>query len=174
MSTARKVNLDVLAAATVFLVPSLEPERLPNRGHCYWSRPRVNGRRSPAAALSTPSPSGSCQYAFPLDSLRVLPLASVVQETSMSAKHAGRWSRNTVSPTVFRHGIYRFYFFSREEVRPHVHVASPQGEAKFWLDPEIALCRKHGLTARQVSVIWRLIVEHESEIRKAWQTYFGG
>jgi hypothetical protein len=54
-----------------------------------------------------------------------------------------------------------------------VHVASPQGEAKLWLDPDITLCRNHGLTARQVSVIRRLIVEHESEIRKAWQAHFG-
>ena len=79
-----------------------------------------------------------------------------------------------MSPTIFRHGRYRFYFFSREEVRPHVHVAAPKGEAKFWLEPEIGLCRNHGLTARQVSVIRRLIVEHESEIRKAWQAHFGG
>lgn len=27
-----------------------------------------------------------------------------------------------VSPTVFRSGPYRFYFLSREESRPHVHV----------------------------------------------------
>jgi hypothetical protein len=70
-----------------------------------------------------------------------------------------------MSPTVFRHGAYRFYCFSREEVPPHVHVAAPRGEAKFWLDPEITLCQNHGLTARQVSVVRRLVVEHESEIR---------
>ena len=40
-----------------------------------------------------------------------------------------------MSPTVFRYRSYRFYFFSREELRMHVHVFSPDGEAKFWLEP---------------------------------------
>ena len=46
-------------------------------------------------------------------------------------------------PTIFREEGYRFYFFSREESRPHVHVESVEGEAKFWLDPEIELVRSH-------------------------------
>jgi hypothetical protein len=37
-----------------------------------------------------------------------------------------------VSPTVLRARGFRFYFFSREEVRPHVHVQHAEGEAKFW------------------------------------------
>jgi len=35
-----------------------------------------------------------------------------------------------MSPTIFRIGNYRFYFFSREENRIHIHVISPDGEAK--------------------------------------------
>ena len=42
-----------------------------------------------------------------------------------------------VSPTVFRKGGFRFFFFSREEPRIHVHVHHSEGEAKFWLEPEI-------------------------------------
>lgn len=49
-----------------------------------------------------------------------------------------------MSPTVFRHGPYRFYFFSREEARIHVHVQSAAGEAKFWLEPEIELAQNYG------------------------------
>jgi uncharacterized protein YfaP (DUF2135 family) len=44
-----------------------------------------------------------------------------------------------MSPTVFREGKYRFYFFSKEETRIHIHVISPDGEAKYWLDPIISL-----------------------------------
>lgn len=33
-------------------------------------------------------------------------------------------------PTVFRYGEFRFYFFFREEIRKHIHVSSPNGEAK--------------------------------------------
>lgn len=50
-----------------------------------------------------------------------------------------------MSPTVFREGPFRFFFFSREEERLHIHVESPHGEAKFWLDPQIELAR--GTTA---------------------------
>src|SRR2546426_8436204 len=44
-----------------------------------------------------------------------------------------------VSPTVLRVRGYRFYFFSREEPRPHVHVQHAGGEAKFWLEPQVEL-----------------------------------
>jgi hypothetical protein len=44
-----------------------------------------------------------------------------------------------MGPTVFREGAYRFFFFSREEFRPHIHINHPTGEAKFWLDPRIEL-----------------------------------
>lgn len=44
-------------------------------------------------------------------------------------------------PTVFRYGEFRFYFFSREESRKHIHVSSPKGEAKIWLEPEITVAK---------------------------------
>ncbi len=44
-----------------------------------------------------------------------------------------------MSPTVFRAKGYRFFFFSREEARMHIHVHHESGEAKFWLEPEIAV-----------------------------------
>lgn len=81
-------------------------------------------------------------------------------------------SSDAVSPTVFRHGSFRFYFFSREEPRIHVHVSHPHGEGKFWLEPEIALAFNHGLSGRQVSTVLRLIEEHEDEIRTAWKKHF--
>lgn len=50
-----------------------------------------------------------------------------------------------VSPTIFREKGFRFYFFSREEERPHVHVQHAEGEAKFWIEPEVALAMNYGL-----------------------------
>ena len=41
-------------------------------------------------------------------------------------------------------GGYRFFFFSREEPRMHVHVICADGESKFWLDPAIELARIAG------------------------------
>jgi len=47
-----------------------------------------------------------------------------------------------MSPTVFREKGYRFFFFSREESRIHVHVISGDGEAKYWLEPVIELTQE--------------------------------
>jgi hypothetical protein len=79
-----------------------------------------------------------------------------------------------MSPTVFREGPYRFYFFSREERRAHIHVSHPNGEAKFWLEPEIELAVNFGLSARHVATAKRLVREHENEIRTAWRRHFPG
>ena len=57
-----------------------------------------------------------------------------------------------MSPTVFRYKGYRFFFFSREETRMHIHVTSSEGEAKFWLEPTVALCENHGLSSRALKM----------------------
>ena len=54
-----------------------------------------------------------------------------------------------MSPTVFRYKNYRFFFFSNEEPRMHVHIFSPAGEAKFWIEPVIALADHKYLSNRQ-------------------------
>jgi hypothetical protein len=77
-----------------------------------------------------------------------------------------------MSPTVFRVGNYRFYFFSREEERMHVHVVSPDGEAKFWMEPIVALAAYTGLTQRQLRRLQRIVEERKSEISKAWKKHF--
>lgn len=53
-----------------------------------------------------------------------------------------------MSPTIFRDGGFRFYFFSREERRVHVHVRYADGEANFWLEPGIELAQNLGLSSR--------------------------
>ena len=68
---------------------------------------------------------------------------------------------------------YRFYFFSREESRPHVHVQHATGEAKFWLEPEITLASNYGLTPARVAAARRIAQEHRDEIRQAWDVHFG-
>jgi len=79
-----------------------------------------------------------------------------------------------MSPTVFRHGGFRFFFFSREEPRMHVHVHHATGEAKFWIEPAIVLAQNFGLSQRNVAAALRLIRERENEIRTAWQEHFPG
>lgn len=78
-----------------------------------------------------------------------------------------------MSPTVFREGPYRFYFFSLEEPRVHIHVASSDGEAKFWIEPEIALAENHGIPSHEITSLQKTVESHEQQIRAAWQIHFG-
>jgi len=77
-----------------------------------------------------------------------------------------------MSPTIFRIGNYRFYFFSREEDRTHIHVISPDGEAKFWIEPIVALVTYTGFSKRQLRGLQKIVEEHKNEIAKAWQKHF--
>jgi hypothetical protein len=69
--------------------------------------------------------------------------------------------------------MVRFYFFSREETRMHIHVRGPEGEAKSWMEPNIELAQNYGLTVRQVKAALKAIQEHTDEIRDAWEAHFG-
>ena len=79
-----------------------------------------------------------------------------------------------MAPTVFRSGAFRFFCFSREEARLRFHVSHTDGEAKFWLEPKIALALNLGLQQAQIREAMALVIEHELEIRRAWSMHFGG
>ncbi|MCH7797116.1 MAG: DUF4160 domain-containing protein [Planctomycetes bacterium] len=78
-----------------------------------------------------------------------------------------------MSPTVFREHGFRFFFFSREEPRMHIHVHAQEGEAKFWMEPEIELAVNHGLPDHDLRTMRRIIEERVDEIREAWNRHFG-
>lgn len=77
-----------------------------------------------------------------------------------------------MSPTVFQYRSFRFFFFSREEPRRQVHVRSPDGEAKFWLEPEIELAISHGLSQKELKELEKIVEEKGNEIRKHWDKHF--
>jgi len=79
-----------------------------------------------------------------------------------------------MSPTVLRYKNYSFRFFSKEESRAHVHVSSPGGDAKFWLEPTVALGSRYGLPDRKLRELQRIIEEHQDEIIRAWKKHFKG
>ena len=56
----------------------------------------------------------------------------------------------------------------------HIHVQSSNGEAKFWLEPEIQIAQNYGLSMRELNEADSLIKEHRNEIRTAWQQHFPG
>lgn len=77
-----------------------------------------------------------------------------------------------MAPTVVRDGQFRLFFFSREETRIHVHVTHPDGEAKFWLTPQVALANATGLSARQLREAQSIVEAHIKEIEDAWNHNF--
>ena len=78
-----------------------------------------------------------------------------------------------MTPTIYREGPYRFFFFSREESRPHIHVVSSKGEAKFWLEPTVALADHDSLSAVELRKLQRIIEKRQNEFKTAWKKYFG-
>lgn len=78
-----------------------------------------------------------------------------------------------MSPTIFQYRNFRFFFFSREETRMHVHVYTPNGEAKFWLTPKIELAVNSGLKPGELKTAQSQIIRHEDEIKAAWKKHFG-
>ena len=77
-----------------------------------------------------------------------------------------------MSPTVFRYKDYRFFFFSREEMRKHIHIYCSDGEAKYWIDPEIELAKSHGLSASRLNEIEKIIKDRIDEITDSWNQHF--
>lgn len=79
-----------------------------------------------------------------------------------------------MAPTIVRDGPFRLFFFSREETRIHVHVAHADGEAKFWLTPQVVLANQTGLSATQIRQAQAVVNAHFKEIQDAWNHHFGG
>ena len=75
-------------------------------------------------------------------------------------------------PTVVRHDAFRCYFFSREETRRHIHVSSPNGEAKIWIEPEISVAKVINLSQQEVNKIVSLVNENLETINEHWNSHF--
>ena len=54
----------------------------------------------------------------------------------------------------------------------HIHIVSPGGEAKFWVEPIVALAAYTGFSKRQLAYLQKLVEGHKNEIVKTWQKHF--
>ncbi len=75
-------------------------------------------------------------------------------------------------PTVFRYKEFRFYFFSREETRKHIHVSSPEGEAKIWIEPEVSVANVINISQQDINKIISLVKENLELINEHWNNHF--
>jgi len=78
-----------------------------------------------------------------------------------------------MSPTILREGPFRLFFFSREKARMHVPVAHQDGEAEFWIAPDLTTSVVTGLSPRQVAEAEDIVLRYLPEIRDAWVRHFG-
>ena len=74
-------------------------------------------------------------------------------------------------PTVPRVGAFRFHFYSDEGAEPaHIHVRTPDGEWKFWLNP-ISLASASGVKPHEAREIERLVFAHHSVLLSAYHEF---
>ena len=74
-------------------------------------------------------------------------------------------------PTILRIGPYRFHFYSDERNEPpHIHIASGDGECKFWLSPVI-LARNDGLPAHELRQIEKLVYAHQTLLMEKYEQF---
>ncbi|EAW8022658.1 DUF4160 domain-containing protein, partial [Salmonella enterica] len=54
----------------------------------------------------------------------------------------------------------------------HIHVRGTDGEAKFWLTPEVLLARNDGFNARDLKELVGVVEENRKLLMEAWNDYF--
>jgi hypothetical protein len=54
----------------------------------------------------------------------------------------------------------------------HVHIASSDGTAKFWLEPIVALEQYYGLKEKDLTRIEKIVREHRDEFIATWNRHF--
>ena len=76
-------------------------------------------------------------------------------------------------PTIFRIGKYRFHFYSNEGSEPpHIHVRTPDGECKFWLDP-VTLAHNQGIKAVDLRNIERMVFKNQTLLKEKFREHLG-
>jgi hypothetical protein len=71
-------------------------------------------------------------------------------------------------PTILRIDSFRFHFYSDEGTEPpHIHIATPEGECKFWLDP-VRLARNRGLHPTVIRKIEKLVFENLDYLKESY------
>ncbi len=78
-------------------------------------------------------------------------------------------------PNVWRHDGWRFYFYYNQgdpREPAHVHVRKANGEAKFWLEPNVSLAESSGIDARSLRELLDLVEARHAMLLRSWNDYF--
>ncbi len=78
-------------------------------------------------------------------------------------------------PKVFEADGYKFFFFSNEgepQEPCHIHVRKAGNLAKFWMEPVVFLASSDGFSSKELRTIERLVKDHATQIKEAWDEFF--
>ena len=75
-------------------------------------------------------------------------------------------------PTILRIGSFRFHFYSDEGTEPpHIHIRTPEGECKFWLEPTIRLAENKGVRGHDLRLIEQLVFENQILLKNSYNEH---
>ena len=76
-------------------------------------------------------------------------------------------------PVVLTINGYKFRFYSNEnDEPPHIHITKGDGNAKYWLVPEIEEAYSYGFTVRERRDIREAVKLNAASLIKKWNEYF--
>ena len=50
----------------------------------------------------------------------------------------------------------------------HIHVQTPEGEAKFWIEPTVELAESIKLKPQEINKLKKIVLEHREQIIHEW------
>ena len=77
-----------------------------------------------------------------------------------------------MSPIFLNEKGYRFFTWSKEEERKHIHVVKEDKQCKFWLEPIIEVAENNGFREFELNEILKIITKNESEFKNKWDKRF--
>jgi hypothetical protein len=75
-------------------------------------------------------------------------------------------------PTILLIYGMRFFFYSKEEIRMHIHVEHQGRDAKIWLDT-LDVAYNRGFPDHELLKIIKIVRIYEKAFKKAWISHFG-
>jgi hypothetical protein len=78
-------------------------------------------------------------------------------------------------PVVLRVAGFRLFFYANEgqpREPVHVHVERGDGEAKFWISPDVRVAYNDGMDAKALREALELVEANRERIEQAWHEFF--
>lgn len=81
------------------------------------------------------------------------------------------WEFAALMPTVLRWKGHKFFFYSDEEDRAHIHVKKERSQAKFWLN-DVELAHSKGFSQKELNRLKKIVQTERETLLGAWNDYF--